>query len=141
MPIWQPPSAPTFTHEAPPIRRIFALLLPAVLTALVIYQLKFAPTPVTAHPVARGEIVGGVMGTGTLEARVKTTLGLARGPGRFSGRYYVGGECLAIAIAAAGRDLRRGLRRHPWQAPHSEPAATGVTWRVRPLARKSGDSP
>jgi HlyD family secretion protein len=30
---------------------------------------------VTAHPVATGEIVGEVMGTGTLEARVKTIIG------------------------------------------------------------------
>ena len=39
-----------------------------------IYGLKFRPTPVTAHAVATGEVRGEVMGTGTLEARVKTTI-------------------------------------------------------------------
>ena len=30
--------------------------------------------PVTAHTIATGEVRGEVMGTGTLEARVKTTI-------------------------------------------------------------------
>ena len=42
--------------------------------AFGVYRLKFSPTPVTGHTVATGEVRGEVMGTGTLEARVKTTI-------------------------------------------------------------------
>lgn len=44
-------------------------------SALLFYQFKLAPEVVAAQTVARGAIVGEVMGTGTLEARVKTTVG------------------------------------------------------------------
>jgi HlyD family secretion protein len=40
----------------------------------VIYWVRFAPIPVAQHQVKRGEIVAEVMGTGTLEAHVKTTV-------------------------------------------------------------------
>jgi HlyD family secretion protein len=40
----------------------------------VIYRVRFSPAPVLAHPVAAGEVRGEIMGTGTLEARVKTTI-------------------------------------------------------------------
>lgn len=40
----------------------------------VVYRLKFSPTPVMAYTVATGEVHGEVMGTGTLEARIKTTI-------------------------------------------------------------------
>ena len=49
-----------------------ALVLGAVAGA--IYWLKFAPLRVTAYRVERGDIVAQVMGTGTLEARVKATI-------------------------------------------------------------------
>lgn len=57
-----------------PIRRILSWLIIAALAGFAVYKLKFAPTPVIAHTVARGEIISEVMGTGTLEARVKTTV-------------------------------------------------------------------
>jgi multidrug efflux pump subunit AcrA (membrane-fusion protein) len=41
---------------------------------LAVYWLKFKPVPVKAHTVANGELRGEVMGTGTLEARIKTTI-------------------------------------------------------------------
>jgi RND family efflux transporter MFP subunit len=47
----------------------------AVVVGLVFYRVKLAPEPVAAHEMARGPIVGEAMGTGTLEARVKTTIG------------------------------------------------------------------
>jgi len=46
----------------------------AVVAALLVYRVKFRPVRVTAHAVARGEIRAEVMGTGTLEARIKTTI-------------------------------------------------------------------
>ena len=40
----------------------------------IVYWIKFAPVAVTSHTVERGTIVVEVMGTGTLEARVETTI-------------------------------------------------------------------
>jgi HlyD family secretion protein len=57
-----------------PIRRIITYFVVALLLGLAVYKWKFTPQPVMAHTVARGEIVATVMGTGTLEARVKTTV-------------------------------------------------------------------
>ncbi|WP_373510726.1 biotin/lipoyl-binding protein, partial [Thiocapsa sp.] len=61
--------------KRPSIRSILIGSALAVLAALVFYKLKLAPEEVAAQTVARGAIVGEVMGTGTLEARVKTTVG------------------------------------------------------------------
>lgn len=44
------------------------------LVAGVVWWLKFSPVPVIEHRVESGEIVAEVMGTGTLEARVKSTI-------------------------------------------------------------------
>lgn len=60
--------------KLPSIRRFVPWLMVAALAGLAVYKLKFAPMPAVAHTVARGEIVAAVMGTGTLEARVKTTV-------------------------------------------------------------------
>jgi HlyD family secretion protein len=49
-------------------------LLLAAVVACAIYRFKFAPTPVLAQPAKSGPIVAEVMGTGTLEARIKTTI-------------------------------------------------------------------
>ena len=49
-------------------------LLLAVAVAFAVYRLKFAPVLVMGHTVVPGPVVAEVMGTGTLEARVKTTL-------------------------------------------------------------------
>ncbi len=50
------------------------LLIVAVLAGLLVYKLTFSPVPVVSHLATRGPVVVQVMGTGTLEARVKTTL-------------------------------------------------------------------
>lgn len=57
-----------------PLGRPLAWLAVAGLIAFAGYRLKFRPLPVTAHQVTVGEVRGEVMGTGTLEARVKTTI-------------------------------------------------------------------
>jgi HlyD family secretion protein len=49
-------------------------LLLAAVVAFAVYRLKFAPVPVMAHKVVSGPVVAEVMGTGTLEARIKTTI-------------------------------------------------------------------
>jgi HlyD family secretion protein len=45
-----------------------------MIAAAVFYRLKFAAVPVEAFEIRRGGVVGEVMGTGTLEARIKTTI-------------------------------------------------------------------
>ena len=44
------------------------------IAAFIVFRVKFAPVPVVGHTVGQGQIIAEVMGTGTLEARVKTTL-------------------------------------------------------------------
>jgi HlyD family secretion protein len=56
------------------LRKLLPWLIVAAIVAFAVYRLKFSPTPVTAHTIATGEVRGEVMGTGTLEARVKTTI-------------------------------------------------------------------
>ena len=56
------------------LRRILPWFIVVTLAGVALYKMKFAPTPVVAHTVSKGLIVGEVMGTGTLEARVKTTI-------------------------------------------------------------------
>jgi RND family efflux transporter MFP subunit len=79
---------PTTTSSAPhssgepnpprPVRRWsragLKLLVVAVLAGVFVYKLKFSPTTVVSHLIARGPVMAEVMGTGTLEARVKTTI-------------------------------------------------------------------
>lgn len=60
--------------KLPSIRSLITWLIVAALAAFAVYKLKFAPQQVVAHTVVKGEIVAEVMGTGTLEARVKTTV-------------------------------------------------------------------
>lgn len=56
------------------LRTGLKLLVVAVLAGLFVYKLRFSPAPVVSHRVALGPVVAEVMGTGTLEARVKTTI-------------------------------------------------------------------
>lgn len=60
--------------KMPSIRSLVTWLIIIALVGFAVYKLKFTPTPVISHTVARGEIIAEVMGTGTLEARVKTTV-------------------------------------------------------------------
>jgi len=45
-----------------------------IVLAGILYWLRFRPVPVQGFAVSKGEIVAEVMGTGTLEARVQTTV-------------------------------------------------------------------
>src|ERR1035437_3359383 len=56
------------------VRKLLPWLVVAAVVAFAVYRLKFSPMPVTAYTVCMGEVRGAVMGTGTLEARVKTTI-------------------------------------------------------------------
>jgi HlyD family secretion protein len=56
------------------VRATFKVLLPALLVAAIAYKVKFAPVPVAAYELKPTTLVAEVMGTGTLEARVKTTI-------------------------------------------------------------------
>lgn len=57
-----------------PHRSLLALLIIVALAAFAVYKLKFAPQEVIQHPVTKGEVIAESMGTGTLEARVKSTV-------------------------------------------------------------------
>lgn len=67
-----PPKPRPMSHRGMGIS--LKLLAAAVLVGLIVYKAKFSPVPVMAHQVAQGMVVSEVMGTGTLEARVKTTI-------------------------------------------------------------------
>ncbi len=56
------------------LRKSIKWLVLVVIAAAVFYRLKFAAVPVEAFEVKPDVVVGEVMGTGTLEARVKTTI-------------------------------------------------------------------
>lgn len=56
------------------LRAAVKWLIVIVGAAFVLYRTRLAPVPVLAHPVAPGQVVAEVLGTGTLEARVKTTI-------------------------------------------------------------------
>jgi len=49
-------------------------LIVVLVIGFAVYRVKYAPVPVIAHTIAAGPVVEEVMGTGTLEARVKTTI-------------------------------------------------------------------
>ena len=49
-------------------------LIVVLVIGFAVYRVKYAPVPVIAHTIAAGQVVAEVMGTGTLEARVKTTI-------------------------------------------------------------------
>ncbi len=66
--------APRVSVNRLSIRKSLPWLVAVVIVGFAVYRLKFSPTPVTAHTVATGQVRGEVMGTGTLEARVKTTI-------------------------------------------------------------------
>jgi HlyD family secretion protein len=56
------------------VRKLLPWLVVAAVVAFAVYRLKFSPTTVMAHTVVTGEVRGEIMGTGTLEARIKTTI-------------------------------------------------------------------
>lgn len=56
------------------IRKPAKWLALALVLAFVVFRVKFAATPVEVFQVMPGVVAGEVMGTGTLEARVKTTI-------------------------------------------------------------------
>jgi HlyD family secretion protein len=56
------------------LRKLLPWLVVVAVATFVVYRLKFSTTPVTVLSIASGAVRGEVMGTGTLEARVKTTI-------------------------------------------------------------------
>ena len=58
----------------PGVRTTLKLILPVLALALIGYRVKWGPAQVIAHEVEPSSIVAEVLGTGTLEARVKTII-------------------------------------------------------------------
>lgn len=57
------------------VRRSWKWLLPLAVACALFLRARLTPVPVLSHTAVRGTLVSEVLGTGTLEARVKTTLG------------------------------------------------------------------
>ena len=66
--------APQPTRKRIAFRKLLPWLIAVVVVIFGVYWFKFRPTPITAHTVTTEEVRGEVMGTGTLEARVTTTI-------------------------------------------------------------------
>lgn len=62
------------SHFNVAVRKSAKWLLLVLIAGVVIYRVKFAAVPVEAFEVRPATVVGEAMGTGTLEARVKTTI-------------------------------------------------------------------
>ncbi|MGO9566415.1 MAG: efflux RND transporter periplasmic adaptor subunit [Desulfomonilaceae bacterium] len=56
------------------MRKGWKWALIAVVLGLIVYKVRFGPVPVAIQPVAVGEVVAEVMGTGTLEAHYQATV-------------------------------------------------------------------
>ncbi|HEY3392345.1 MAG TPA: efflux RND transporter periplasmic adaptor subunit [Lacipirellulaceae bacterium] len=56
------------------LKRLILVLLLFGAVGLLYYRYVLAPTTVVSHEIATGELVSEVMGTGTLEARIKVTV-------------------------------------------------------------------
>lgn len=61
-------------HLPPAIRKFAPWVVLALIVIAVLYRMKFAAVPVQAYIVKPTAMSGEVMGTGTLEARVRTTI-------------------------------------------------------------------
>ena len=113
----------------PVLRTTLKWLLLLAVVGFVLFRLKFAPMPVVAHRAQRGTIVAEGMGTGTLEARVQTTM---------SPRIQ---ERLAAVLVDQGDAVQRGqllaqlddgeLRRQVEVAEASLASAKALAQRVR----------
>ncbi len=62
------------TRLLPILRHSAKWLALAVLVMVLVYRMNFAPVAVLGHTVCAGPLIAEVLGTGTLEARVKTTI-------------------------------------------------------------------
>jgi multidrug efflux pump subunit AcrA (membrane-fusion protein) len=77
--------------------RVVRLAIAISAISAVAYWLLWSPVPVVEHRVERGAIVAEVMGTGTLEARVKTAIS-PKISGRISEVYVDQGDRAGIDI-------------------------------------------
>ncbi len=62
------------SHFSIVVRKSAKWLILVLIAGIVLYRVKFVAVPVEAFEVKPATVVGEVMGTGTLEARVKTTI-------------------------------------------------------------------
>jgi multidrug efflux pump subunit AcrA (membrane-fusion protein) len=62
------------SHLASVLRKSAKWVVLVGVVAFVVYRVRFAPVPVLAYEAKPGPIIAEVMGTGTLEARIKTTI-------------------------------------------------------------------
>ncbi|MFH1134594.1 MAG: efflux RND transporter periplasmic adaptor subunit [Pseudomonadota bacterium] len=101
----------------------------SVAIVLAIYWIKFAPVPASGHRVVPGSITAEVMGAGTLEARVKTTVG-AKISGRITGQTADQGDFVKEGQVLAHLDDSE-LKQQAEIARSAQAAAEAALARVR----------
>jgi HlyD family secretion protein len=67
-------SQPSFFNKLPRALRTLKYPLVLAIIAGVVWYIRSQPIPVASHTVSTGPVVRSVMGTGTLEARIRTTI-------------------------------------------------------------------
>ena len=90
------------------MRKGWKWALIVVVLALVVYKVKFGPVPVSTEPVAAGEVVAEVMGTGTLEAHYQATVS-AKIQGSLSNFWWI--KMIGLKVASSWRDLMTPISR------------------------------
>ncbi len=72
--VGRPPEVKPSPAVRPWLRKGLKALVAAALIGVILYKLRFSTVPVVSHTIAPGPVVAEVIGTGTLEARISTTL-------------------------------------------------------------------
>jgi HlyD family secretion protein len=67
-------SQPSLINKLPRVLRTLKYPLVIAIIAGIVWYIRSQPIPVASHTVSTGPVVRSVMGTGTLEARIRTTI-------------------------------------------------------------------
>lgn len=67
-------SQPTISSKLARVLRTLKYPLVLAIIAGVVWYIRSQPIPVVSHTVGTGPVIRSVMGTGTLEARIRTTI-------------------------------------------------------------------
>jgi HlyD family secretion protein len=67
-------SQPSFLSKLVRVSRTLKYPLALAIIACVVWYIRSQPIPIAIHTVGKGSVIRSVMGTGTLEARIRTTI-------------------------------------------------------------------
>lgn len=111
------------------LSRSWPWLLAAVLVALAVYWVRFAPVSAPIHTVARADVTGETLGTGTLEARYAASLS-PKITGRLTAVHVDQGDRVTAGQLLATLDAAEA-RRHLEAAEAGRTAAAATVTRTR----------